>query len=95
MSLPTPAAIDLSGEVAIVTGATSGLGLRFAQVLAGAGAAVAIAGRRAERLASLKAEIEGAGGTCTAITADMTSDADMERLIEGTEAEHARPLRPT
>ena len=91
MSLPAPAAIDLSGEVAIVTGATSGLGLRFAQVLAGAGAAVAIAGRRAERLASLKAEIEGAGGTCAAITADMTSDADMERLIEGTEAELGLP----
>ena len=78
--------IDLSGEVAIITGATAGLGLRFAQVLAGAGAAVVIAGRRAERLDALKAEIEVAGGRCVAIPADMTVDADMMRLVEGAEA---------
>lgn len=63
---------DLSGRVALVTGATSGLGRHFAQVLAAAGARVAIAGRRQDRLAAVKAEIEGAGGTCAAVALDVT-----------------------
>ena len=48
---------DLSGKIALVTGATSGLGLRFARVLAASGAAVAIAGRRVERLDELAKKI--------------------------------------
>ncbi|MBS9375042.1 SDR family NAD(P)-dependent oxidoreductase [Rhodococcus sp. B50] len=67
--------IDLSGNVALVTGATSGLGRRFARVIADAGAAVAIAGRREDRLKELQQEIETAGGTCVATTVDVT-DAD-------------------
>ena len=51
--------IDLSGRVALVTGATSGLGAQFARTLAKAGAAVVLAGRRVERLKTLRAEIEG------------------------------------
>ena len=47
--------IDLSGRVALVTGASSGLGAQFARVLAQAGAGVALAGRRIERLKSLRA----------------------------------------
>ncbi|HEY8351415.1 MAG TPA: SDR family NAD(P)-dependent oxidoreductase, partial [Sphingomonadales bacterium] len=50
---------DLSGKVVFVTGATSGLGRQFALALADAGAAVAVAGRRRERLDALVAEIEG------------------------------------
>ena len=50
--------LDFSGKVALVTGATSGLGVRFAKVLASAGAKVAIAGRREDRLETVKAEIE-------------------------------------
>lgn len=53
---------DMTGEVALVTGASSGLGWRFAQVLAAHGAKVAIAARRMERLEALKNEIEAAGG---------------------------------
>jgi NADP-dependent 3-hydroxy acid dehydrogenase YdfG len=49
--------IDLSGRVALVTGASGGLGAQFARVLAKAGAGVALAGRRVERLKGLRAEI--------------------------------------
>jgi NAD(P)-dependent dehydrogenase (short-subunit alcohol dehydrogenase family) len=66
---------DLSGQAAFVTGTTSGLGRRFAQVLAAAGAAVAVTGRRAERLDELAAEIRADGGTCAPIPLDVT-DAD-------------------
>ena len=66
---------DLSGEVAMVTGATSGLGWRFAQVLAAAGATVVACGRREERLAELVADIESRGGVAHAVPLDMT-DAD-------------------
>ncbi|MGA1569378.1 MAG: SDR family NAD(P)-dependent oxidoreductase [Ilumatobacteraceae bacterium] len=73
---PLPyASSDLSGQVAIVTGGTSGLGWRFAQVLAAAGATVVPTGRRVERLASLREAIEEAGGRCYPIEMDMT-DAD-------------------
>ena len=54
---------DLKGRVALVTGASSGLGVRFAEVLAENGAAVVLVARRADRLAAVKAQIEKAGGT--------------------------------
>ena len=66
---------DLSGQAAFVTGTTSGLGRRFAQVLAAAGAAVALTGRRADRLEELAAEIRADGGACAPIPLDVT-DAD-------------------
>jgi NAD(P)-dependent dehydrogenase (short-subunit alcohol dehydrogenase family) len=64
--------IDLSGQVAFVTGATSGLGWRFAQVLAACGARVAAAGRRSERLEQLATTITEAGGTCAPVPMDVT-----------------------
>ena len=66
---------DLKGQVALVTGASSGLGLRFAKVLAAAGAKVALAARRVDRLEALAAEIKAAGGEAIAIAMDAT-DAD-------------------
>lgn len=66
---------DLSGQVALVTGTTSGLGRRFAQVLAAHGAKVALTGRRVERLAELEKEIQASGGQCASFPLDMT-DAD-------------------
>ena len=54
--------IDLSGRVALVTGASSGLGAHFARTLSQAGAAVVIAARREERLKALRADIESEGG---------------------------------
>jgi NAD(P)-dependent dehydrogenase (short-subunit alcohol dehydrogenase family) len=80
---PTPNfSIDLSGQVAMVTGATSGLGHRFAQVLASCGASVAITGRRVERLEALAAEIRDAGGCCEPIAMDMT---DRDQIRAGLE----------
>ena len=76
---------DLSSHVAIVTGATSGLGLRFAQVLSAHGAAVAITGRRAERLDALKSELEGEGGRVLCIPSDLTRTEDVFRVVEATE----------
>jgi NAD(P)-dependent dehydrogenase (short-subunit alcohol dehydrogenase family) len=78
--------VDLGGQVAFVTGATSGLGRRFAQVLSAAGASVVITGRRVERLAELAAEIDEAGGTALPLALDMTdSDAIVSTLATATE----------
>ena len=54
--------IDLSGRVALVTGASSGLGAQFARTLAKAGAGVVLASRRVDKLKELRSEIEAAGG---------------------------------
>jgi NAD(P)-dependent dehydrogenase (short-subunit alcohol dehydrogenase family) len=70
---------ELSGKVAIVTGASSGLGARFATTLADAGAQVVAAARRLERL-----EEVAAGRTITPIRCDVTDDADVTRLVETT-----------
>ncbi|MDX2379548.1 MAG: SDR family NAD(P)-dependent oxidoreductase, partial [Acidimicrobiia bacterium] len=75
-------AVDLSGQVALVTGATSGLGRRFAQVLSSAGAAVVITGRRVERLDELAAEIDAAGGTALPLKLDMTDSAEIVSVVE-------------
>ena len=58
---------DLKGRVALVTGASSGLGVRFAECLAENGAAVVLVARRAERLADLQERIEKAGGKALAV----------------------------
>ncbi|MBL6852773.1 MAG: SDR family NAD(P)-dependent oxidoreductase [Alphaproteobacteria bacterium] len=63
---------DLTGRVAFITGATSGLGRHFAKVLSAAGAVVALAGRRIDRLDEVKAEIEAAGGKAAAAPLDVT-----------------------
>ncbi|HEV8678500.1 MAG TPA: glucose 1-dehydrogenase [Stellaceae bacterium] len=63
---------DISGEVVLVTGASSGIGAHFAEVLALAGAKVALAARRADRLDELAREIEARGGQCLALACDVT-----------------------
>jgi len=64
---------DLTGKVALVTGASSGLGVHFARTLAAAGASVAIAARRAERLASLQAELQSSDRKAVAVELDVQS----------------------
>lgn len=77
--------IDLSGQVALVTGATSGLGRRFANVLAAAGAKVAVTGRRTERLAEVCSEIESAGGQAVGLRLDMTDTDSILGVVEQAE----------
>jgi len=77
----------LDGKVAIVTGATSGLGVAFADGLAEAGADVAICGRRAERLEGTKAKVEAHGRRCVAVEADVAKPEDCTRLVEQTVSE--------
>ena len=76
---------DLSGRVALVTGASSGLGLHFAQVLAEAGAAVVLVARRADRLAALADKIAQAGGRAAPFSADVCDRADMIRVFDAAE----------
>jgi 3-oxoacyl-[acyl-carrier protein] reductase len=77
---------DLTGRVAMVTGASSGLGVRFAEVLAGAGAAVALVARRTDRLAAVKARIEKAGGRALAIPADVVDRGAMRKAFDEAQA---------
>jgi NAD(P)-dependent dehydrogenase (short-subunit alcohol dehydrogenase family) len=79
--------IDLSGRVALVTGASSGLGAQFAKTLAGAGAAVVLAGRRVERLKDLRAEIEAAGGDAHVVVLDVTDHDSIKAAVAHAETE--------
>ena len=77
---------DLTGQVALVTGASSGLGHRFARVLAAAGASVVATARRADRLEELAASITAAGGTCVAVPMDVTDAASIVAAVDQAEA---------
>ncbi|MER9213377.1 SDR family NAD(P)-dependent oxidoreductase [Mesorhizobium sp. M0663] len=80
----------LAGKVALVTGASSGIGEATAVALAAAGAKVAIAARRADRLEALAARIEKAGGTALRIEADVTSNDDVSAMVDKVVAEWSR-----
>ena len=85
-SLPH-ASNDLTGQTALVTGTTSGLGLRFAKVLAKCGARVALTGRRVERLDALAAEIREFGGDALPLALDVNDEDNLMSVVD--EAEKA------
>jgi NAD(P)-dependent dehydrogenase (short-subunit alcohol dehydrogenase family) len=76
---------DLTGQAALVTGTTSGLGARFARILAACGAKVALTGRRVDRLDSLAEEIRSAGGDCLPLALDMMDRESIKNVVEEVE----------
>src|SRR4051812_26879654 len=80
----------LDGKVAIVTGASSGIGEATAAALAGAGAKVAIVARRADRLDALAGKIAEQGGATLKLAADVADPADREHILKATIAEWDR-----
>ena len=79
--------IDLAGRVALVTGASSGLGAQFARTLAAAGAGVVLAARRLERLKTLRAEIEANDGDAHVVEMDVTDHDSIRAAIAHAETE--------
>ncbi len=79
--MTTLPSFDLSGQVALVTGASSGIGRHLALLLAAAGAEVALAARRADRLAEAAGEIEAEGGRCLPVVLDVTRSDSVAAAI--------------
>lgn len=77
----------LNGTVALVTGASSGIGRAAARRLVGSGAAVALVARRADRLEELAAGLRGGGGTAVAVSADLTDPDAAAAVVERTVAD--------
>lgn len=77
--------IDLSGRVALVTGASGGLGAQFAKILSRAGAAVVLASRRLDKLKDLRAQIEAEGGAAYVVELDVTDHASIKSAVAHTE----------
>ncbi len=82
---------NLKGKVAIITGASSGIGLAIGKAFARVGASVVLAARREALLAAAVAEIESGGGRALAVAADVTREDDVQRLFERT-AYHFGPV---
>lgn len=79
---------SLAGRVALVTGASSGLGAHFARVLAGAGATVIIGARRVDRLQALQTELAGDGAEVLALALDVTAADSVDKALDAVEARY-------
>lgn len=73
---------DISGKIAVITGASSGLGAQFARILADQGASIALLARRKERLDELAAELENKGTKCLSIKCDVTQEKEVEEAVK-------------
>ncbi|HLI00836.1 MAG TPA: glucose 1-dehydrogenase [Acidimicrobiales bacterium] len=80
----------LDGRVAVVTGATRGLGRAFALALAGVGAKVVVVGRDAEAAAAVEAELQAAGAEALVVLADITARPELDRVLAATLARFGR-----
>ncbi len=85
--MPALPSFSLDGKVAVVTGASSGLGVHFAQAFAEAGADVVVCARRVDRLEETKAQVEALGRRCLAVRCDVTSPEDCTAVVEQAVAE--------
>lgn len=81
---------DMHGRVALIAGASSGIGRATALAFAAKGAGVVVAARREPELASLVAEIEASGGRATAVVADVSNARDVERMVAHAMDVHGR-----
>lgn len=79
--------VNFEGKIALITGASSGLGARFAKALAGAGAQVVLASRRIGRLKELRAEIEANGGAAHVVSLDVTDIGSIKSALAHAETE--------
>ena len=80
----------LEGKVALITGASSGLGVQFAKALAGQGADIAICARRVEKLEAVKAEIEELGVKCFAYRCDVLDTEQIREMVAAVEKEYGK-----
>lgn len=81
-----PSFPDLTGRAVLITGASSGLGAQFARAAAAAGAAVALAARRTDRLQDIRSEIESKGGKAVAVEMDVADEASVSRGFDEAQA---------
>jgi len=84
--MTAPVTFDLTGEVALVTGATSGFGLHFADVLSAAGATVVVTGRRVDRLQAVATRLTSQGRSVHAVALDVTRADSVRTCVDAAEA---------